>query len=198
MADYSIQEVSELTGITVRSLRNYLRQYRDHLHPSRGDCNALVFQDPDVRCFLRIRTLLREGRSRGEILDRLAGKVADEELVIRRQDQSLPPESGERILEQLQIQNQVLEHLVLENRALRERLEVMEVRFGLRQGEEGAPALPAGTPRKIPVRRSRRALEIPLPYFLLRFRDGARALSAAMTAALFPSTGTGTGEEAHP
>jgi DNA-binding transcriptional MerR regulator len=186
MSDYSISEASQVTGISVRSLRNYLRQYGDFLHPTRGNCNALVFQEEEIRTFLKIRTLLREGRSREEVSRRLSGEVPEHEMVIRRADLAPEAEANQKILEQLDLQRQVLERLVGENLALRERLEVMEVRFGLRH-ETLSPPLPSSSRRQLPVRRSLRFMEIPLPYFLLRMTDGARAFTAAMAAALFTS-----------
>ena len=56
--DYSIQEVSKITGITVRSLRNYLKTYENLLNPRRGYYNSLIFSAEDVQAFVMIKTLI--------------------------------------------------------------------------------------------------------------------------------------------
>lgn len=183
MADYSIQEVAEVSGISVRSLRNYLRHYRDYLRPGRGACNALVFEDEDVRTFLKIRTLLREGRSREEIQSLLGEGSTGGEMVIRRSDEPALPPGLETLSSQLQLQSQLMERLLEENVALRKRLEGLERR--LATPPDGLAAAPLQLPRQIPVRR-RGTVSIRVPWFLLRMSDGARALAMGVAAALFP------------
>ncbi len=193
MNEYSIHEAAKLTGISVRSLRNYLRLYRDHFEPRRGACNALVLGDEEIKLFVTIRTLLREGRSRRQIQETLGRKDDPEDLVIRRREENLetlatPENSGSEVLapkerafaealaEQLRKQTELMERLIEENTAMRLHLESLERRLPTE-----AP------PRTIPVRR-RGALELPVPYFLLRAKDGARAVLTGIVRALSPST----------
>lgn len=72
--DFTIQEVSQLTGISVRSLRNYLRTYPEVLHPKRGYYNSLLFSDKDINIFIMIKTLIKDGFKNSEII----GKINDE------------------------------------------------------------------------------------------------------------------------
>lgn len=178
MAQHNIEEVSKLTGITVRSLRNYLRRYREHLRPARGLCNALVFSDEDVETFVKIRTLLREGKARPEIHETLRGETDDEPMVVRRADETGGPPAVVRadpaLLAQLDRQAALLERLLEQNLALVTRVEDLETQ--VRMTRERAPRLPApAPPRQVRVRR-RNHLALPLPYFLLRAGDGARAV----------------------
>lgn len=203
-ARYTIQELSTVTGISVRSLRNYLRQYGEFMDPDRGACNALLFGEDDVEAFVKIRTYLREGRTRDEIKAILAGEVEDAEVEIRREEPAeapagppalrgpeVPGADVSALVRNLELQNQLLESIAHENRALRERLDVLEVRLRLREGDPGGPALlPAATaPRRIPVRARR--VEIPLPYFMLRLKDGATAAVRAVITTMLSRAGYG-------
>ncbi len=216
MGQYTIQDVARLTGITVRSLRNYLRLYEDHLNPERGACNSLLFGEEDLEAFVRIRTYLREGRDRAEIQDLLAGDQPEVGIVIRRQGENgdASGAGGETVLGSsavavpsvaagggavattvaphaivdlsgvqscLELQNRLLEELVAENRKLRERVEVLEVRLELRREQE-RPMLPA-PPRTRPARSG--SLRLPVPWFVLRLKDGARAMMTAVYSTLF-------------
>lgn len=207
MSGYSIQEVATHTGITVRSLRNYLRRYGDHLRPTRGACNALVFGEADLETFVKIRTLLREGKSRDEILALLGGDPVEDLVVRRAEDEAgaprpdparssetaLAPHPGEAapavpveitaLATQLATQNDLLRQLLQENAALRQKVDVLEVRLELRRGE--APQLPVTVPRKIPLKRGK--LQVPLPYFMLRLKDGAQAVLKAVSSTFFES-----------
>ena len=72
--DYSIQEVSKITGITVRSLRNYLKTYDSLLDPRRGYYNSLIFSAEDIQIFVMIKTLIKDGFKHSDIVE----KVTDE------------------------------------------------------------------------------------------------------------------------
>ena len=72
--EYSIQEVSNITGITVRSLRNYLKTYEDLLEPRRGYYNSLIFSAEDIQIFVMIKTLIKDGFKHLDIVE----KVTDE------------------------------------------------------------------------------------------------------------------------
>lgn len=180
MADYNIHEVSGISGITVRSLRNYLRLYGEHFSPARGACNSLIFNDEDVKTFVRIRTYLREGKDRSEIHKILEEGQPEGELVVR--SGSPAPESTGRLEHQLETQTQLLTALVQENQKLRQRLDVMEVRLGLRL--DGPPRAQLEAPGARPKSRSG-SLALPLPYFLTRWADGARAGVAALRRLVF-------------
>ena len=72
--DYSIQEVSKITGITVRSLRNYLKTYDSLLDPRRGYYNSLIFSAEDIQIFVMIKTLIKDGFKHSDVVE----KVTDE------------------------------------------------------------------------------------------------------------------------
>lgn len=193
MPRYTIQELASVTGISVRSLRNYLHAFPEHLHPERGSCNSLLFGDADAEAFLRIRTLLREGRTRDQVRELLGQGKDEAAMVIRRAEApaepagppalAAPAEALGALVTRLDLQNELLGRLVSENTALRERLEVLEVRLRLREGPTALPALPGPPPRQIPVRSG--AIQIPVPWFLLRMKDGAVALGRAVWSAVF-------------
>jgi DNA-binding transcriptional MerR regulator len=76
--EYSIQEVSKLTGITVRSLRNYLKCYEEILTPKRGYYNSLIFSDLDVQVFVMIKTLIKDGFKQEEIIEKIKTEMPSE------------------------------------------------------------------------------------------------------------------------
>ena len=82
--DYSIQEVSKITGITVRSLRNYLKTYESLLEPRRGYYNSLIFSAEDVQIFVMIKTLIKDGFKHSDIVE----KVTDELNQLRKTNDS--------------------------------------------------------------------------------------------------------------
>ncbi len=69
--EYSILEVSQLTGITVRTLRNYLRTYQELLEPRRGYYNSLIFSGEHVKVFVMIKTLIKDGFKASEIQQKI-------------------------------------------------------------------------------------------------------------------------------
>jgi DNA-binding transcriptional MerR regulator len=85
--EYPISEVARLTGITVRSLRNYLKSYEELLSPKRGYYNSLIFNESDLHTFVMIKTLIKDGLKQAEIIERIkqekvnAGKVQDENSI---------------------------------------------------------------------------------------------------------------------
>ena len=74
--DYSIQEVSKITGITVRSLRNYLKTYENLLQPRRGYYNSLIFSAEDVQSFVMIKTLIKDGFKQSEVIEKVEAELA--------------------------------------------------------------------------------------------------------------------------
>ena len=203
MGEHTIDDVSALTGISVRSVRNYLRLYRDFLQPGRGPCNSLLFRDQDVETLVRIRTRLRQGETRDEIRERLTGgQEQDEMKVVRRPDPEHPghpihptpaapsaaptePPPTETALapralaSAIEHQTELMERLLQENLALRERVSRLERHLTAELTD----------PRRRKVRRRSGALEVRVPYFLLRAGDGARALVGAL-ASLLPGSRT--------
>lgn len=69
--EYPISEVSRLTGITVRSLRNYLKTYEELLLPKRGYYNSLIFYENDLRTFVMIKALIKDGLKQSEIIEKI-------------------------------------------------------------------------------------------------------------------------------
>jgi DNA-binding transcriptional MerR regulator len=188
VGEHTIDEVAELTGISVRSVRNYLRLYREFLHPGRGACNSLLFRDQDVETLVRIRARLRQGETREQIRERLdRGQEQDEMTVVRRPDpatpaEAPPPETAlapRGLAAAIDRQTELMERILAENLALRERISRLERHLTAELMD----------PRRRPVRRRSGALEIRLPYFLLRAGDGARALVGAL-ATLLPGART--------
>ena len=88
--EYTIQEVSDLTGITVRTLRNYIKGYEEVLSPKRGYYNSLVFSELDIRTFVMIKTCIKDGFKQEDILNKVRleqesiQKQLDEESRIRQ------------------------------------------------------------------------------------------------------------------
>lgn len=74
--DYSIHEVSKITGITVRSLRNYLKTYEELLQPRRGYYNSLIFSAEDVQAFVMIKTLIKDGFKQSEVIEKVTAELA--------------------------------------------------------------------------------------------------------------------------
>ena len=87
--DFSIQEVSQLTGISVRSLRNYLRTYPEVLQPKRGYYNSLLFSERDINAFVMIKTLIKDGFKNNEIIEKV-----NEELVLMDLNLAVAPPTG--------------------------------------------------------------------------------------------------------
>jgi len=73
--EFTIQEVSQVTGITVRTLRNYLKSYVDLLQPRRGYYNSLVFSEQDINVFVMIKTLIKDGFKVGEIQEKVRAEL---------------------------------------------------------------------------------------------------------------------------
>ena len=89
--DYSIQEVSKITGITVRSLRNYLKTYDSLLDPRRGYYNSLIFSAEDIQIFVMIKTLIKDGFKHSDIVEKVTDELNQMKSSIRndeKQDKS--------------------------------------------------------------------------------------------------------------
>ena len=84
--DYSIQEVSKITGITVRSLRNYLKTYDSLLDPRRGYYNSLIFSAEDIQIFVMIKTLIKDGFKHSDIVEKVTDELNQMKSSIRNDE----------------------------------------------------------------------------------------------------------------
>ncbi|PCJ21517.1 MAG: hypothetical protein COB02_02675 [Candidatus Cloacimonadota bacterium] len=78
--DYTIQEVAELTGITVRTLRNYLKSYEELVQPKRGYYNSLIFSKEDINCFVMIKTLIKDSFKKEEIIIKVQAELSEAKI----------------------------------------------------------------------------------------------------------------------
>ena len=78
-----------MTGISVRSLRNYLRTYPEVLQPKRGYYNSLLFSERDINAFVMIKTLIKDGFKNNEIIEKV-----NEELVLMDLNLAVAPPTG--------------------------------------------------------------------------------------------------------
>ena len=166
---YNIDEASRLSGISVRSLRNYVNHYSDYLSLKRGQYNALLFSDGDLTVLVKVKSLLRDGKSRQEIIDILAKEELSPSIEVTRTT-TVPATEKPVLLPLLKKIDTVLTQLLEENKQLHERLADME-----QQLARTKRALPAAvdSDRRKPMRSS---LELPIPYFVLAAKDGCSAL----------------------
>ncbi|MCO4783160.1 MAG: MerR family transcriptional regulator [Candidatus Cloacimonetes bacterium] len=91
--DYTIQEVAELTGITVRTLRNYLKSYEELVQPKRGYYNSLIFSKEDINCFVMIKTLIKDGFKKEEIVTKVQSEleqIVQEEKTAEVKSETIP------------------------------------------------------------------------------------------------------------
>ncbi len=171
MSDYSIDEASRLSGITIRSLRNYTHQYEDFLNLKRGQYNALIFSDDDLKMLVKIKSLLRDGKSRNQICDTL--KTENESPTIQVTRAAIVTQEQPVILPLLKKIDTVLTDLLDENQKLHFRLSLLE------ESMERPKALPAviPPPRLLSISRSGLDSGLAVPYFMLAAKDGAVALA---------------------
>ncbi|MCJ8344522.1 helix-turn-helix domain-containing protein [bacterium] len=101
--DYTIQEVGELTGITVRTLRNYLKSYEELVQPKRGYYNSLIFSKEDINCFVMIKTLIKDGFKKEEIIVKVQSEIQEvlEEEIQKeeKQPEASPVETSSELVE---------------------------------------------------------------------------------------------------
>lgn len=173
MTEYNIDEASRLSGITVRSLRNYVHQYDEFLKLTRGPYNALVFSDEALTVLVKIKSLLRDGRSRRDIAAILRDEAVEPAITVTRG--ALTTTDPPVLLPILKKIDDVLTELLEENRHLRSRLDQVEV--GLADRLSTLPVR-ATAPRTQAVARVG-AYDLPLPYFLLALKDGCWALASS-------------------
>jgi|GEM_PF-1111687 len=96
--EYTIQEVAKLTGITVRTLRNYLKSYEEVIDPRRGYYNSLIFDQEDIQIFVMIRTLIKDGFKQEEIQEKIAEELPKlrEEMKQAQQEEPAVKEAEEK------------------------------------------------------------------------------------------------------
>jgi DNA-binding transcriptional MerR regulator len=129
--EYTILEVSQLTGITVRTLRNYLKVYQELLEPRRGYYNSLIFSEVHVKVFVMIKTLIKDGFKASEVLKKVQAELVcseeESQTEAPSQDQNpkcieppvLPPESSANealIRVQPQLLNQLNNYLLAQEK----------------------------------------------------------------------------------
>jgi DNA-binding transcriptional MerR regulator len=173
MTEYNIDEASRLSGITVRSLRNYVHQYQEFLKLARGPYNALVFSEEDLTVLVKIKSLLRDGRSRHDIAAILRNEAVEPAMTVTRG--ALATADPPVLLPLLKKIDDVLTELLEENRQLRTRLERVEV--GLTNHAGNLPARVAAA--SVPTVARVGAVDLPVPYFLLALKDGCWALASS-------------------
>lgn len=109
--EYTIQEVSQLTGITVRTLRNYLKSYENLIEPRRGYYNSLIFDQEDVQIFVMIKTLIKDGFKPEEIDQKVQEQLPElrqEMEQARKQEEDLVnKESKESTVKQLKLPKKI-------------------------------------------------------------------------------------------
>lgn len=75
---YKIATLAKLTGVSAVAIRNWERRYH-LLHPHRTEGGHRLYTDADRATLRRVRKLLEEGRSIGEIASLVRGPFADSE-----------------------------------------------------------------------------------------------------------------------
>jgi DNA-binding transcriptional MerR regulator len=173
LATYNIDEACRLSGISVRSLRNYVHHYGEFLHLQRGPYNALIFTDESLSVLVKIKGLLRDGKNRHQIREILSGNEEDPTLTIKRNDL---PASDEHIsiLQILQKMDSTICQLAEENSKLSERVRSLEstIRKQRISSHGSVPALPSSEEQQSSrIIRQPDVLSIPLPHSLISLKD---------------------------
>ena len=180
MTTYNIDEACRLSGISVRSLRNYVHHYSDHLHIERGPYNSLIFSDESLSVLVKIKALLRDGNNRHKICELL--KEEEREPVITVTRDSIPVANNQSLLQIFQKVDATLNSLLEENRGLNERLRQMEMKIA--QNQKALPA-PESSSMPIESKSKANALTIPLPHSLLSLKDGCVAIAKSISSLVF-------------
>ena len=185
MTTYNIDEACRLSGISIRSLRNYVHHYSEHLHIERGPYNSLIFSDESLSVLVKIKSLLRDGNNRHKICELLREEAIEPVITVTRD--SVPTASNQSLLQIFQKVDATLNSLLEENKGLNERLKQMEMKIAQNQ-----KALPA--PESIPVpkdsNKKANALTIPLPHSLLSLKDGCVAIAKSISSLIFSPPAT--------
>ncbi len=170
MSDYTIDEASRLSGISVRSLRNYVHHYADFLKLKRGPYNSLLFGDEDLEVLVKIKSLLRDGLTRNQICEALNREENEPTMQVTK-NAVTPASEAPVLLPILKKIDTVLTDLLEENQKLHSRLQDVE-----EQLVQSRAALPASTTPR-PTSWTRSGLGIPMPYFVLAAKDGCVAVA---------------------
>lgn len=178
MGEYNIEEAARLSGITVRSLRNYVHQYGEFMSLKRSTYNALVFCDDDLTTLVKVKALLRDGKTRPQIAEALSAERTQPTIQVTRSDVPSAPDAPV-ILPLLKKIDEVLTQLLDENRRLHERLQELEQRVvDTATRHLAAPAMVALPPARTNGIDSR--LDLPVPSFFLHTKDGLAAVVIAL------------------
>mgnify|MGYP006277240723 CR=1 FL=1 len=181
MSDYTIDEASRLSGITVRSLRNYVHHYADFLNLKRGPYNSLIFDDDDLQTLVKVKSLLRDGKTRQEICEILSKEREDPKIQVR--PNSLQTSEKPVLLPILKKIDGVLTELLEENRKLHLRLE--EVEEELERNRQISISNQIGSTSSYKSKSASSASAIEFPYFLLAAKDGCKALALSFWSTFF-------------
>jgi len=180
MGEYNIDETARLSGITVRSLRNYVHQYGEFLSLKRGPYNALIFGDEDLTTLVKVKALLRDGKSKYEICDALDTENGMDDIQVTRNALATEAPVLLPILKKI---DSVMGQLLQENLRLQERLQRLEdqasEQTNLVAYSSAPPALPPAT------RGGGTTLELTIPYFVLAFKDGCTAYARSVWTVFF-------------
>lgn len=182
MVTYNIDEACRLSGISIRSLRNYVHHYNDYLHIERGPYNSLIFQEKSLAVLVKIKSLLRDGNNRHTICEILKQEEIKPEITVTRD--SLPTVNNQSLLSIFQKVDSTLNSLLEENRILNERLHQMEMKMA--QNQKALPAAESISSVKKEKSNKTNALTIPLPHSLLSLKDGCVAIAKALSSLVFP------------
>ena len=174
MATYNIDEACRLSGISVRSLRNYVHHYGDHLHIERGPYNSLIFSDKSLSVLVKIKALLRDGNNRHTICDLLKEEESQPTIKVTRTE-NLPVADNQALLQVIHKVDSTLAILLEENKVLHNRLIHLESELARTQRVLPEADSYANRLQQTPSRKNNR-LEIPLPHSLLSLKDGCVAL----------------------
>lgn len=188
MTGYSIDEVSKMSGITTRSVRNYLRKYRQLFLLRRGAYNSLVFNDADVETLIKIRTLLREGLKGEDIVTRVQEERKNPTMHVSRSDAPTTvatTDQQQALTAFFGRTEALLVQLCEDNLRMRQRMDRLE--GTVLSTLEASPARRSTPLLEGPPRRESHdeALNIELPHFLVAARDGALAMGRAVYYTLF-------------
>ena len=172
MSDYTIDEASRMSGISVRSLRNYVHQYADFLELKRGPYNSLLFSDSDLEVLVKVKSLLRDNLTRKQICDALE-REKDEPTMQVTKNAVTPANEAPVLLPILKKIDTVLTDLLEENQKLHSRLADVEEQLA-----RSRAALPATTIPSIKATTwTPSGLGLPVPYFVLAAKDGCVAIA---------------------
>jgi len=189
VTNYNIDEASRLSGISVRSLRNYVHHYGDYLYTKRGAYNSLVFSEQSLAILVKIKSLLRDGNNRHTICELLKQEEVKPAITVTRN--SMPVTDNQAIVGILHKVDSTLTALLEENRLLRDRVSNMEIAMKQSQNllteNTTNTSILQSNERSLECSRSRaNTMEVPMPHSLLSLKDGCLAIMKSISTVIFP------------